>query len=227
LCSIVGVCDRRFEIISALLKGEVVDYHGKEFHWTKQCYLRFRPFREKIPIYACGFGEQYLSMTGETGDGSLPMITPPESAEYMVSAIRKGAEKSGRNPKDIDIAGCAWLSVSESAKSARDTIKKIISYFGPYLEEEALNSVGLSLKDFEEVKKLVLAGKYTEAEKLVTDDMLRLAVVGTPKQVIPRIEKIVESGITQVSIGGPLGPDPRKTIELLGDQVIPYFKNGT
>ncbi len=67
-------------------------------------------------------------------------------------------------------------------------------------------------------------GRYAKAESLVTDQMLDLAVVGTPKQVIPRIELLLESGITQVSVGGPLGPDPRRTIELLGDQVLPYFR---
>jgi len=53
--------------------------------------------------------------------------------------------------------------------------------------------------------------------------MLGLAVVGTPQQVIPKIEQLVASGITQIVVGGPLGPDPKKTIELLGDQVLPYF----
>ena len=67
-------------------------------------------------------------------------------------------------------------------------------------------------------------GQYSEAESLVTDQMLDLAVVGTPRQVIPRIELLLESGITQVAVGGPLGPDPRRTIELLGDEVLPYFR---
>jgi len=179
---VIGRTKEAIEIIRRLLKGEVVDYHGKELDWTTQCYPRFRPYRDRIPIYACGFAEKYLSMTGEVGDGSLAMITPPESAGYMVEAIKKGADKSGRDVRDIDIAGCAWFSVSESMTSARNTIKKIIAYFGPYLEEEALNSVGLSPGDFDKIKGLVLSGKYSEAESLVADDMLRLAVVGGPQR---------------------------------------------
>lgn len=212
------------EIIRSLLKGEVVAYQGKEFRWTDQCYLRFKPYRDRVPIYACGFGTDYLALTGEVGDGSLPMVTPPESAELMVKAIREGLQRSGRTPGDIDIAGCAWFSVSDSEKTARDTIRRIIAYFGPYLEEEALNTVGLSLRQFEAIKEKVAAGRYAEAESLVTDQMLNLAVVGTPGQVIPRIQLLLESGITQVAIGGPLGPDPKRTIELLGDQVLPYFR---
>lgn len=212
------------EIIRLLLRGAVVDYQGKEFQWTDQCYLRFKPYRDRVPIYACGFGADYLALTGEIGDGSLPMVTPPESARLMVKAIHEGLLTSGRKPEDIDIAGCAWFSISESKKSAQDTIRKIIAYFGPYLEEEALNTVGLSLRQFEEIKQKVTMGQYSEAESLVTDQMLDLAVVGTPRQVIPRIELLLESGITQVAVGGPLGPDPRRTIELLGDEVLPYFR---
>ena len=163
-------------------------------------------------------------MTGEIGDGSLPMTTPPESAKSMVAPIYEGIKKSGRNPENFDIAGCAWFSVSESANAAEDSIRKIIAYFGSYLEEKALNAIGLSLKDFSKIKQEVMAGRYAAAEALVTDQMLGLAVVGTPRQVIPKIENLIASGITQIVIGGPLGPDPRKTIELLGDQVLPYFR---
>jgi len=211
------------EVIRKLLKGEIVAYRGKEFQWTDQCYLRFKPYRGKIPLYGCGFGREYLAMTGEIGDGSLPMATPPESVKDMVAPIYEGIKKSGRKPEDVDIAGCAWFSVSESATAAEDSIRKIIAYFGSYLEEKSLNAIGLSLKDFTVIKQEVMAGRYADAEALVTDPMLSLAVVGTPQQVIPKIEQLVASGITQIVIGGPLGPDPKKTIELLGDQVLPYF----
>jgi 5,10-methylenetetrahydromethanopterin reductase len=212
------------EIVRKLLEGGVVAYQGKEFQWTDQCYLRFKPYRERVPIYACGFGRDYLAMTGEIGDGSLPMATPPESARHMVAAIREGLRRAGRKSGDIDIAGCAWFSVSESRLSAQDSIRKIIAYFGSYLEEEALNCIGLSRADFSKIKEYINQGRYAEAEALVNDQMLGLAVVGTPQQIIPKIELLIESGITQIAVGGPLGPDPARTIQLLGDQVLPHFR---
>ena len=71
------------EIIRALLRGEVVDYQGQEFQWSDQCYLRFKPLRERVPIYICAFGEEYLRLSGEIGDGSLPMITPPAAGSVL------------------------------------------------------------------------------------------------------------------------------------------------
>lgn len=212
------------EIIRALLRGEVVDYQGTQFHWTDQCYLRMTPLRSEVPIYICAFGPEYLGLSGEIGDGSLPMITPPESASYMVPAITKGATASGRDPAELDIAGCAWLSLSENPAAANEVLRKMVSYFGWALEAPALQTVGLTPEDFAPIKKLIDKGEYQRAAESVTDEMCRLSLAGTPQQVIEQIERLAELGITQVNLGGPLGPDPKEAIRLMGEQVIPYFK---
>jgi 5,10-methylenetetrahydromethanopterin reductase len=213
------------DIIRALLRGEVVAYHGEAFHWTEQCYLRFKPYRAAVPIYVCAFGAEYLAMSGAIGDGSLPMITPPESAAYMVKEITAGARAAGRDPAEVDIAGCGWLSLAENRGAATDVLRKMISYFGPYLEAPALATIGLVPEDFRVISQLVEEGRYDEAAAQVTDQMTDLAIRGTPQDVIRRIESIAAMGITQVSLGGPLGPDPDEAIRLMGEIVIPYFRD--
>jgi len=212
------------EIIRSLLRGGVVAYRGRAFQWTDQCYLRFKPYRAEIPIYVCAFGTEYLAMSGAIGDGSLPMITPPESAAYMVEAISAGAREAGRNPAEVDIAGCGWLSLAKDRGEATEVLRKMVSYFGPYLEAPALATIGLAPEDFSEIGRLVEAGCYGEAASLVTDQMTDLAIRGTPADVIQRIEAIADMGITQVSLGGPLGPDPAEAIRLMGEHVIPHFR---
>ncbi len=212
------------EMIRALLRGEVVDYHGEAFRWTEQCYLRFKPCRDEIPIYVCAFGPEYLALSGAIGDGSLPMITPPESASYMVSAITKGALEAGRDPAGVDIAGCAWLSLAAQRSDATDILREMIAYFGPHLEAQALATIGLTPADFEPLRHLVDAGCYEDAAASVTESMFALAINGTPKDVIRQIEGLAAAGVTQISFGGPLGPDPAEAIRLMGEQVIPYFK---
>ena len=212
------------EVIRALLRGEIVDYQGEQFQWTDQCYLRFKALRDNIPIYICPFGEDYLRLSGEIGDGSLPMITPPESASYMVPPILEGIEKSKRQVADFDIAGCAWLSIASDRTAATNTLRKMVSYFGPYLEAPALETIGLRTEDFREIETLINSGKYDEAAANVSDEMCQLAIAGTPKDVIKKIESLQEMGITQVNLGGPIGPDPVEAIRLMGEEVIPYFQ---
>ena len=211
------------EIVRALLRGEVVNYQGEEFHWTDQCYLRFEPIRAEVPIYVCAFGPDYLALSGAIGDGSLPMITPPESAAYMVQAISAGADAAGRDPAGVDIAGCGWLSLSETRVAATDVLRKMIAYFGPYLEEPALNTIGLSRNDMQPLGELIAAGDYDDACAQVTDEMVRLGISGTPANVIQQVERLAEMGIDEVSFGGPLGPDPAEAIRLMGEQVMPHF----
>jgi len=212
------------EIIRALLRGEVVACRGEQFNWSDQCYLRFKPFRDRVPIYICPFGEDYLRLSGEIGDGSLPMITPPASAGYMVPPILEGAAGAGRDPAEVDIAGCAWLSLSEDRSAASGVLRSMAAYFGPYLEAPALASIGVTPEDFADIRVHLDAGRYEEARAAVTADMLKLALMGTPEEVIHQIEDLAAMGITQVNLGGPLGPDPEKAIRLMGEKVIPHFR---
>jgi 5,10-methylenetetrahydromethanopterin reductase len=181
--------------------------------------------RNRIPVYVSGFEAEDLALSGELGDGSLPMITPPESAPLMVAHVRAGMRRAGRDSGDVDICGCGWFSVSADGKGC-DTgaLRDIVAYFGNYLDERALATVGLGRADFNDTARLVAGRRYAEAREAVTPEMLRLAVTGDPRAVIRQIEVLAEAGITQVSVGGPLGPDPRETIRLFGAQIIPHFR---
>ena len=211
------------DIIRRLFRGETVVDGGPAYNWTDQCYLRFEPFRREIPIYVGAFGPEYLALSGEIGDGSLPMITPPESAPVMVEAIHAGARGVGRNPSEVDITGCAWLSLSEDASAATEVMRKMCAYFGPYLEDAAMSTVGLSRADFADQLRLVQENRYEEAFASVTEPMLKLGINGTPDDVIERIRYLESQGVTHVSLGGPLGPDAAEAIRLMGEYVIPAF----
>ncbi len=211
------------EKVRALLKGGVVA-GGDAFPWTEQAYLRFEPRRRDLPIYGGGWGSEFLRMTGEVCDGSLPMVTPPASASLMLAPIFDGLRRAGRDPADFEIAGCAWVSISESGDAARDSIREIVAYFVPYLEQEALDTIGVTPADVAPIRECIVAGDYRGAASRVTDRMLGLALVGTSGEVVEQIEGLLEAGVTHVSLGGPLGPDPRRAIELLGDEVLPRFR---
>ena len=212
------------QIVRRLLAGEVVDIDTPAYRWTGQCYLRFEPYRPEIPIYVCAFGEDYLELSGAIGDGSLPMITPPESASYMVPPIIRGLAHRSQQPAEYDISGCGWLSLAERRSEATDVLRMMIAYFGPHLEDKALATVGLGREDFAQLGEMVGAGRYDDAKASVTEDMFKLAISGTPDDVIAQIERLSDLGVTQVNLGGPIGPDPPEAIRLMGERVIPHFR---
>ncbi len=213
------------DLIRKLLSGENSGYQGKEFEWSKQCYMRFKPLRSNIPVYIGGQGDRMLEYSGASGDGALPLFYPPEFAEYGVSKIKEGARKAGRDPSKVDISGCIWISIASDRESAvTDPLKELIAYFGPLLGVKGLASVGLTHKDFEEEHNVFKEKGVKEAAKLVDEKMLRLAVYGTSDDCIEKLEKLDRAGVNEVLVGAPLGPSPKGSIATLGKSVIPYFK---
>jgi len=213
-----------FEIVTRLLAGEGPAYEGEVFRITDEGRLRYTPTRADIPIYISPFGEAFLELSGEIGAGSLPMVTPPESAALMVEPIIRGAKRVGRDPSSVDVAGLAWISISEDGTAARERMADIVAYFGTYLEAPALATVGVSPEDYLPARERIMIGDREGARALVSEDMLRLGIVGTPAECRERIQTLVEAGVTHVLLGGPLGPDPREAIRLIGQEIIPYFR---
>ena len=211
-------------LIRGLWRGEVMEHDGEVYQWGPECYLRFKPLRPDIPIYLSAFGEDFLRLSGEIGDGSLPMITPPASAKQMIAPIREGISTRTAPANDFVVSGCGWLSLSREKAAASEVMKNLAAYFGPYLEDHALQTIGLGARDFAPLRELVDAGRMEEARGRVTPSMLRLGILGTPEEVIAQIHELAEAGVTEVNLGGPLGPDPEEAIRLMGEEVIPAFR---
>lgn len=210
-------------IVRALLRGETVLRDGP-YEWGEECALRFAPLRPDPPIHVAGYGSELLRLAGEIGDGAMPMATPPESVAPLVAEIRAGAVAAGRDPNELEIAACAWLSLSEDGRGTGDPLRPMIGTFAPYLGEEALASVGLSLAELAPLRALVEAGRLDEAAAAVTPPMFALGLAGSPDEATERIAALAEAGVTHVSLGGPLGPSPREAIRLLGERVLPALR---
>ncbi|HET8967913.1 MAG TPA: LLM class flavin-dependent oxidoreductase, partial [Gaiellaceae bacterium] len=212
-------------IVRRLLRGETVTREGP-YAWGDECALRFTPLRARPPIHVAGFGSELLRLAGEIGDGAMPMATPPESVGDLVAEVRSGAKAVGRDPGELEVVACAWLSLSEDGRGTEDPLRPMLATFAPYLEERSLAAIGLTRAELAPLRTLVEAGRLDEAGAAVTPPMFALALAGTPEQVTERIASLRQLGVTHVSLGGPLGPDPREAIRLLGEQVLPGLRSG-
>lgn len=208
-----------------LLAGEVVEAQAGVFPaWTDEVQLRFPAPEVPVPIYIGGQGPRILSYMGEEADGALPILFPPDYAPAVVERIRAGAEKAGRRLEDVDIAGCVWYCVSADREKAFARLKPLIAYYGPRLGANTLAPIGLTPADFEEIGKLVDAGRWAEAEALVTEPMMRLAIVGDPEDVVKGLVPLVQQGVNHLNLGPPMGPDVEETIRLTAEHVMPAVR---
>ena len=212
------------DIVRRLLRGEKVDHVGAIYRWAPQAFLRFKPLRPAIPIWITPIGDELLELSGEIGDGSWPMVTPPASAASILAPIERGLRRSAGPGRPFERVAGVWLAVSTDGALARNLLADIVAYYGPFLDPRALALIGLEPKDFAPAHALVQSGDRSGARALVTPDMLLTGIAGTPDECIRQLEVIADAGFDHVSIGGPLGPDPLAAVRLIAERVLPAFR---
>lgn len=212
------------QAINRLLSGERVPFDGRFVQWTNEAYMRFTPAR-RVPVYLGALSPKMLEAIGEVADGGLPLLLPPEHYETVLPYIQTGAARAGRTLDDIDIAACIWCSLSDDRAAAEDALREKIAYYGHALSPLIWERLGVTRADFDPIEQaMMVENDMAKARRLVTPAMLRIGIVGTPHDLIERLESLVALGVRHLSLGPPLGPDPLAAIEMVGREVIPYFR---
>jgi len=211
--------------LRSLFAGETVTGGGRFVKgWTPQAYLRF-PTRQ-IPIYLGAMSPAMLRAIGRIADGGLPLLFPPEHFSKVMGFINEGLAQAGRASKDVDVAACIWCSVADDRESAEAVLRDKIAYYGHALSPLILRQLGVEQREFEPIQSAIMVDRdLARARSLVTPAMLRIGVVGTAQDLIPRLEGLVRLGARHLSFGPPLGPDPLAAIAVLGRDVLPRFRD--
>lgn len=211
------------QAINQLLAGERAVLDGKFLNWNDQAYLRFKPQR-RVPVYIGAMSPKMLGEIGAVADGGLPLLFPPEHYANVMPHIQSGAERTGRDLSEVDIAACIWVSVGEDKAAAEDVLKEKIAYYGHAFSPMILANLGLTHADFTEIEAAVQAENDIEkAKSLVTDTMMQFGIAGDTRALIERLEKLAALGVDHISFGPPLGPDLMEAIQHIGRDVIPHF----
>lgn len=213
------------DLVRRLLRGERVSSTGPLYRWTEQAFLRFTPLRPEIPIWIVPIGDELLELSGEIGDGSWPMVTPPASAPLVLAPVERGLRASERPDRPFDRVAGVWLAVSEDGEEARELLRDIVSYYGPFLDPRALATIDLRVEDFMPAYRLAQSGDRYAARRAVTPAMLRTGIAGTPAECARQLAVISDAGFDHVSIGGPLGRSPADAIRLIAEKVVPAFRS--
>ena len=213
------------DIVRRLFRGEVVKYDGKIYKgWTEKAYLRVKPFRSNVPVMICPVGEDFLELSGEIGDGTLPMVTPPESAPLIMAPVLRGLQRSKDPDRPFDKCGFVWMAISDDREEARNMLADVVAYFGTYLDPRALAVIGLTVEDFRPAYERAMARDWEGARKALGKDHLRTGIYGTPEDCVKQLEPVIAAGFDHISIGGPLGKRPAEAMKLIAERVVPAYR---
>jgi len=84
---------------------------------------------------------------------------------------------------------------------------------------------GIDLETANKIRGALKKGDFGGAFGSVSPEMMEaFSIAGTPDVCNEKITRLLKAGITQFVVGSPIGPNVRKSIDLISEQVIPQFK---
>ena len=183
------------QIIKALLSGEEVNFTGKQFKITGASMGAATP-KTKVPIYIAALGPQMLEMVGELADGVLMNWTAVDYLGEAIGHIKRGAEKAGRAPNKIDIAGYVRVAVGDNLTESRVSLRRQVArYASNPFYRNFFAQTGFD-KEMSAAAAALADGNLDKAADSITEEMQdQVAIVGTVEECRAALEKRRAAGL--------------------------------
>ena len=183
------------QIIKALLSGEEVNFTGKQFKITGASMGAATP-KTKVPIYIAALGPQMLEMVGELADGVLMNWTAVDYLGEAIGHIKRGAEKAGRDPNEIDIAGYVRVAVGDNLTESRVSLRRQVArYASNPFYRNFFAQTGFD-KEMSAAAAALVDGNLDKAADSITEEMQdQVAIVGTVEECRAALEKRRAAGL--------------------------------
>ena len=226
------------EVIRTLLDTGAVSHDGEHFKHSGLWTLA-RPIQERLPIILGAMGgPRSFEVAGERFDGVHQAIgTSRETFQYMVDNVKVGAEKAGRDWKELDLGAWLVMAVMEDGQAAKETARIMAAFYLSAMPEQQLNRHGITGADLKPIFDAFGAGDVAKALELTTPELgEKFSVAGTPEEVVERLQRdILSTGVNHI-IGAVVDPflvkaftgidipnaiDTHAQLRLIRDRVMP------
>lgn len=201
------------EIIRMILRGEKLVYHGEFFNLERGFKLRFKPPRADLPIYIAAMGPKNVVQTGEIADGVLPVYWPGNKWGELRAQLDEGARIAGRPAHSAAIAPYVTSIILDENANENDRAAARLQAAGPlafyigrmgvyYSEMLTRNGYG---PDVERVQEAWKHKEKNPAEAVSPELLEATAIIGTPQEVVAKLDQWAESGVDEPLLGMPAG----------------------
>jgi F420-dependent oxidoreductase-like protein len=190
------------DILRKAARGESLDHDGEFFH-TKRFRLRGTPYRSTLPIYIASLSPASLRLTGELGDGWLPIFLAPARMAVAAAEVKAAAEAGGRSLRDIAISPQVSIYVTDDIAAARDRERPHIAFYiggmGVFYHQY-MRRIGFGA-EADRVRHAYQARERDKAAQLVTDEMVdAMTIIGGPRQCRDQIQAFFDAGVQEVRL---------------------------
>jgi alkanesulfonate monooxygenase SsuD/methylene tetrahydromethanopterin reductase-like flavin-dependent oxidoreductase (luciferase family) len=144
------------------------------------------PLRDRIPIYTAGVNRRMIETAGRVSDGLV--CHPTFSSRYVHDVVRPaiaaGADRTGRDRRDVQVVGMLLCSINDDEEIARQELAgQIAFYAAPRAYAPMLAASGFDA-EAARIREAFAAGDHAAMIEAVSDDMIdAIGVAGSPDQV--------------------------------------------
>lgn len=222
----VGRIRDAMHIVRALLRGEKVEFESPDdvLHGIQ---LEFEPVRAEIPIYLGTRAPQMLALAGELADGVLiESLFNRDGFAYVFDRIDHGAARSGRDLATLDAVSWQMVQVTDDADAAIAAQKPWLARTIQVGPVPALERIGIDPEVIRTVLGHLEAGDRDAAVAAVTDEtVLCTMIIGTPEQVAERVDGVLRSRASSLSLLLLGGTDElATTLTRFAQEVLPLLE---
>ncbi|MGQ0794411.1 MAG: LLM class flavin-dependent oxidoreductase [Deltaproteobacteria bacterium] len=223
------------QVMQKLWRGDgSVNYAG-QFYSLTDAFLQVKPYeRDRIPIYISTHTPKGLQLTGELGDGWLPIDLNPKLYGEYLGAVHEGAKSVGRNLEGDGFDPALWVftSLGNNEDEAYESLKP---WRYVLIMQEQLKKAGYDIEIPEEYKGLNYfnvvpqdaegRAKFRKiGEFFPREAVLDFTITGSKDDCIKKIEKFIDKGVRHFVLFYRFSPDQQKALDVYSKEIIPYFK---
>ena len=170
-----------------------VKHEGRFYSMNLTATAEVRPpLRDRIPIYTAGVNRRMIETAGRVSDGLVchPTFSSRYVHEVVRPAIAAGAERTGRDPDEVEVVGMLLCSVDADEGVARGELAAQIAFYAaPRAYAPMLEASGFGA-EAARIREAFAAGDHAGMIDAVSDDMVdAIGVAGTPDQVRAGIDR--------------------------------------
>ena len=198
------ILEEKVKALRELFTKPVSSFNGKYVKF-KDIEMFPKPIQKPFPIWISKHAPEVLRRVGEFGEGWEPAGLSPEKIEQGLKEIYEYARKAGRDPSKLAVAPEYSLYISKDREKARRGFLR-----GSKLLFNHIRTIDVEYNNKTKPKP--------------NAEMEKWRFVGTPDDIIPKIEEYNKVGVTHLWFDI-LGTEAEiiEQMKLFSQEVIPSF----
>jgi 5,10-methylenetetrahydromethanopterin reductase len=189
------------EVMRRLLDEGAVTHDGEHFHY-KGLYTFSRPVQERVPIKLGAMGgPRSFEVAGELFDGVHQAVAASrETYEYMIKHVKIGAERAGRDWRELDLGAWVLLTVGEDSAAAKEAARLLAAFYFSSMPPQQQARHGIRPDDLQPIFDAFAGGDVKKALDLTAPELAeKITIAGTPEEVVEKLQSnVLATGVNHV-----------------------------